>query len=274
MRSYELEYTMLVKRILDNGEVRQTRNAITKALFGCILNIDMSNPKSNTEGYFPLLQGRKLFYKGMLGEFAAMIRGPKHVKDFEKWKCNYWKQWADEDGNLRLDYGNTWIDFNGFDQIEELRYLIKNNPMDRRLIVTGWKPDNLNRLSLPCCHILYQWYIRDNMYLDMMWYQRSADTMVGIPSDVVLAATWNIALAKDMGYRPGKISMIFGDTHIYEQHCQLAESYLYEFENKEQKELPSYRHNPEIGKHIKDMLPTDFDISYDPGLLMKFEVIS
>ncbi len=274
MRPYELDYARLVAGILDNGEIRQTRNAITKSLFGCTLTIDMSNPQSDTEGYFPLLQGRQMFYKAILGEFAAMIRGPKHLKDFKIWGCHYWKQWADEKGNLELDYGNAWIDFNGIDQIEELRHLIKTNPHDRRLIVTGWRPDRLDKLSLPCCHLLYQWYIRDNTYLDMMWYQRSADTMVGIPSDVVLAATWNIALAKDVGYKPGKITMIFGDTHIYKPHWTLAESYLQEWHNKPQKELPRYKHTPNIGKHIKDMLPTDFDISYDPGPLMRFEVLS
>jgi len=274
MISYEPSYAKLVAKILDEGEVRQTRNAITKSIFGAILEIEMSNLMPHIENYFPLLQGRQMFYKGILGEFAAMIRGPKHIKDFEKFGCNYWKQWADEEGNLDLDYGNSWIDFNGFDQIEELRYLIKNNPTDRRLIVTGWRPDRLNKLSLPCCHLLYQWYIRDNRYLDMIWYQRSADTMVGIPSDVILAAVWNIALAKDMLYSPGKITMIFGDTHIYEPHWQLAETYLNEFYDKQEKPLPTYLHTPKYGRHIKDMIPIDFKINYQPGPLIRFEVLS
>jgi thymidylate synthase len=274
MKSYEADYAKLVANILDRGEVRETRNATTKALFGTAFEVDMSNLASPNEGYFPLLQGRKMYYRGVLGEFAAMIRGPKSLKDFERQGCNYWKQWADDEGNLEVDYGNAWIDYDGYDQIEELRHLLKTNPSDRRMLVTGWRPDRLDRLSLPCCHLLYQWFVRDNMFLDMLWYQRSADTMVGIPSDVVLAATWNIALAKDVGLRPGKITMVFGDTHIYEPHWALAESYLEEFYGMSEKPLPSYCHVPNKGKHVKDMEVNDFVINYKPGPVMRFEVLA
>jgi thymidylate synthase len=167
-----------------------------------------------------------MFYKGIFGELAAMLRGPTCVVDFEKWGCNYWKDWADEDGSLRVDYGNAWLDYNGVNQLETLINTLKNNPMDRRMLITSWRPDKLDSLSLPCCHHTYQWYVRKGEYLDMKWEQRSADTMIGIPSDIVLAAVWNIMIANEVGLKPGRINMTFGDTHIYEEHWENAQVYI------------------------------------------------
>lgn len=274
MFNYEIEYAKLVSTILDLGEVRETRNARTKSVFGTTLHINMSNIRNLSEGYFPLLQGRKMHYKGILGELAAMLRGPKHVQDFKDFGCNYWGQWADDDGVLRLDYGNAWIDFNGFNQLEDVREKLMTNPTDRRMVISGWNPANLDNISLPCCHLFYQWYVRDNMYLDMIWYQRSADTMVGIPSDVVLAAAWNIALANDVGYRPGNITMLFGDTHIYEPHWDMAKSYLHEFYSKEEKPLPSYEWLGVPNEHVQRFNPHYLSIDYEPGPIMNFEVLA
>jgi thymidylate synthase len=94
------------------------------------------------------------------------------------------------------------------------------------MLITGWKPDNIPNLSLPCCHMLYQWYVRPSGHLDMIWYQRSVDTMVGLPSDIILAAAWNILLAKEVGLKAGKIKFMLGDTHIYENHMPGVTEYL------------------------------------------------
>ena len=222
MNNYNFEvdgYAKLVNKVLNEGEKRSTRAGDTYAVFGETITLD-------TEHNFPLVQGRKIFYKPVLGELAAMLRGPKHLSDFEKFGCNYWKQWANEDGSINLDYGNAWRDFNGVDQLQELVNKLRDNPTDRRLLVTGWRPDRLAELSLPCCHMLYQWYVRDNKYLDMVWYQRSVDIMVGLPSNFILAAAWNIILANQCGYRSGKIKMVLGDCHVYANHLQGAMDYL------------------------------------------------
>src|SRR5690606_25910133 len=171
---FERDYRDLVQKILEVGEYRQGRNGNTFSIFGATLVVDMRDSNK-----FPLLIGRKMFYKGIFGEVAAMLRMPTHINDFKRWGCNYWDQWADKDGNINIDYCNLWRNFNGVDQLSELIDKLKNNPTDRRLLITGWKPDNLDKLSLPCCHLLYQWYVTNDGYLDMMWYQRSAETMVG-----------------------------------------------------------------------------------------------
>lgn len=219
MRGYEEKYALIVQKILTSGELRETRNGSTRALFGETLSFSI-------EKEFPLLRGRKLFYKPVLGEFAAMLRGPTNIEDFKKFGCNYWDEWGDMEGHLKLDYGNSWIDFNGINQLKNLVDGIKRDPTGRRHIVTGWRPDRLAELSLPCCHMLYQFYVREGKYIDMIWYQRSADWMVGVPSDAILAAAWTIALAAETGYKPGRVTMMFGDTHIYGNHIEKAELYL------------------------------------------------
>lgn len=228
--NFEIKYKELIKDILDNGDERQSRNSKTKALFGKQLVIDID------EGLFPLLTSRKMFYKGVLGEFAAMIRGPKTLEDFESQGCPYWKLWAKEDGTLNVDYGNTWINFNesGVNQLQAVRNSLKNNPTDRRMFVIGTNP--INNPDLPSCHILYQWFVREDKYLDMMWYQRSVDTLVGLPSDIILAYSWNLMMAKDCELKPGKIIMNLGDTHIYESHYDKAHDYI----NKPTHKLPSF----------------------------------
>jgi thymidylate synthase len=216
----ELAYRDLVSEVYNSGEIRKTRNSITKSLFGGQLVIN------DVDKELPLLTSRKMYPRGILGEFAAMINGPKSIKDFEKFGCNYWKLWADKDGKLELDYGNAWLDFNGVNQIDKVIETLKTNPTDRRMLITGWRPDRLNKLSLPCCHYAYQFYVREGKYLDILWVQRSVDVMVGLPSDILLAALWIITLAKEVGLIPGRITMSLGDCHIYESHFEQTEEFL------------------------------------------------
>lgn len=217
MQTFETSYLSILSDILTIGEYKEGRNGVTASIFGKMLEIDMSDRNE-----FPVLHGRHIFYKGVFGELAAFFRGPKNIEDFEAQGCNYWANWADEDGDIRVDYGNKWIDFGGVNQLEDVAESIKDNPASRRHIVSGWDPTTLAESSLPCCHFLYQWYIRENNWLDMIWFQRSVDMMVGLPSDIVLAAAWNILLANETNLQPGKITMMLGDCHIYSEHKDQA----------------------------------------------------
>jgi len=151
-------YQDITRRIIADGTERKGRNGNTKSLPFQQLTFDLS------DGFLPLLTTRQMFYKGILGEYAAMIRGPKHVNDFKKFGCNYWDQWSDEDGNINIDYGNAWIDYNGVNQMEYVLDSLRNNPADRRMVINGWRPDKLNDLSLPCCHHNYQFYANGNSF--------------------------------------------------------------------------------------------------------------
>lgn len=221
MKSYEEQYLAMVRRVLVDGEIRECRNAETQTVFGGSLRMDELK-----RGVFPLLHGRRLYYSGVLGELAAMLSGPKNVSDFEEHGCNYWKQWADKDGSLRVDYGNAWLDFNGYNQLEALIKSLREDPYGRRHIISGWRPDHLAELSLPCCHMLYQWYVTNDGHLNLMWYQRSADLMVGVPSDVILATAWLINMSALTGLKPGIIEMVFCDLHIYTDHFAGVNEYI------------------------------------------------
>lgn len=216
--SFEQDYVQLVRSVLETGEDRPSRNGETVSKFATTLSFDL-------QCEFPLLQGRKMYVNGIFGELAAMLRKPKHIDDFKKWGCNYWDKWAEPDGSIRVDYGNAWFDFNGVDQIAMLREVLIDSPESRRMVISGWRPGA--DLSLPCCHYAYQFYVRDGQYLDMMWIQRSADVMIGVPSDAVFAAAWMIAICQEFTWlKPGRCTMVFGDTHIYAEHVIGAAKYL------------------------------------------------
>lgn len=259
------QYAQLVQKILHSGEKRSSRAGDTYSLFGETLDIDISTS-------FPLLRGRRLFYKPVLGELAAMLRGPKTIEDFKKFNCNYWDAWDDGAGNINVDYGNAWIDFNGVNQLEDVVDKLINNPTDRRILISGWRPDNLPDLSLPCCHLLYQWYVRDGKYLDMIWYQRSVDTMVGLPSDIILAAAWTAVLASQTGYKPGKIKMMLGDTHIYANHVQGTLDYLRQL-NSMPLDEPKHHYAVSPNATVYNFKPEMIDIvDYEPADKIKFEL--
>lgn len=262
------QYSKLINRILHKGDRRETRAGACYSLFGEAMVIDLSKG-------FPLLQGRKMFYKPVFGEMAAMLRGPKHVDDFRKFGCNYWDEWAASDGSMKLDYGNAWIDFNGVNQIAQLVDKLKNNPTDRRMIVSGWRPDHIAELSLPCCHMLYQWYVREGKYLDMIWYQRSVDTMVGLPSNVIQASVWNMLLANECGYIPGTVKMVLGDTHIYANHVAPTLEYLRQLNEVARVQQPQegFLYNLDKSATVTNFRPDMLEISgYNPMPAIKFEL--
>lgn len=265
MSNFENEYVKLVYNVLLYGEKRSTRNADTKAVFGESLKFDLLDG-------FPILEGRKIFYKGIFGELAAMLRRPTCVVDFEKWGCNYWKLWADKNGKLDIDYGNAWFDFEGFDQIADLKDKLKNNPTDRRMIISSWRPHKLNELSLPCCHYSYQFYVDNNNGLHMIWTQRSADLMIGVPSDAVFAAALLIAIAGEFDLTPRTIKMDFGDTHIYSSHIDKANEYIFRFRNLDCIGGVLYQYQ-DFGKDFCEFTPDSIElIDYNPGPVIGFDL--
>lgn len=259
---YEEDYCTLIQEILRDGDDRNTRNHPTRAVFGKMLTVH-----ELTWGEFPILSGRKMYYKGVLGELAAFLKGPKHLKDFEAEGCNYWKNWADEDGSIRVDYGNSWLDFNGVNQLEDVLSSLAEDPNGRRHIISGWRPDHLHNLSLPCCHLLYQWYVNGDR-LEMIWYQRSVDTMIGLPSDVILAAAWNILMAYYLGLNPGKLVFMLGDTHIYQSHMDGVEIYLDRAAHTSNAPV-AYLNEGSIYNFNKDSISL---IDYNPMMPMEFDL--
>jgi len=218
MTPYEATYAKIVHAVLTYGHLRPTRNEYTRSIVGTVIAVDCED--------FPILQGRKMFPEGIFGELAAFVRGPKHLKDFEEFGCNYWAKWAKPDGSINVDYGNAWL---AGEQLDFVHQCLISDPYNRRMLITGWRPERLHELDLPCCHFAYQFYVREqggDSYLDMMWTQRSTDVMIGLPSDVLLGWAMIQALAAFANLKPGVLTMSLGDTHIYEPHFTAAREYL------------------------------------------------
>jgi len=215
----EVQYCSLLRAILDDGKVSEGRNAVTSSIFGHQLKYYVGDK-------FPVPLMRKLYPKGVIGEMAAFLRGPKTVQDFEIEGCNYWKQWAKPDGSLNVDYGNKWIDFGGVNQLENVISDLQLNPHSRRHLISGWDPTNIAKSSLPCCHYAYQFYVTQHGELNMVWIQRSIDVMIGLPSDIMLANMFIILVAYLTNLKPGAVTMQLGDCHIYGDHAFGAIEYL------------------------------------------------
>lgn len=261
------EYKDLVKQVLACGEVKNGRNGITTSLIGTQLKFDAAN--------IPLLNGRKIFYKGVVGEFSAFMNQCFRLQEFKDRGCNYWDAWADSSGYLCLDYVDQLhekqvnIKDAWYSQLEALKIGLVNDKFSRRHIINLWVPENLHLLSLPCCHYSYQFIVSTDNKLHMIWTQRSADVMVGIPSDMILAYLWIQCLSKELGFKPGEVTMNFGDTHIYEEHIAGAKQYI---EVLEPRLIPIATLNDKF-TCIEQFYPDQLDIiQYDPHPSIKFEL--
>ena len=268
---FETAYKHLIIKALNSPE-RKTRNAITRSFFGHHLEVD-----SLERGIFPILQGRKIYTQGILGEMAAFLKGPKTVKDFQDMGCNYWNDWGDAEGKLNVDYGNAWLDFNGVNQLEEVIESLRKDPNGRRHVISSWRPDHLKDLSLPCCHYSYQWYVTNEGRLEMIWNQRSVDIMIGLPSDIVLAAVWTLLIANELKLKPGKLHFMLGDCHIYDSHLDGVAKYLQQLNHVR---TPSFWHRSPGWKldkkaTVRNFEPSMLEIIRDnaqPAIKFKLEV--
>lgn len=256
-------YADLIREVLHKGKKVKGRNGYTIQIAGASIKWDVSDAVM----LFPT--ARKLYLYGILGELAALVRQPNHINDFKAWGCNYWDQFGDANGNLNLDYGNAWKD--GVDQIARVKraLLTKKNRYNRDLMIVGWRPNLISKLTLPCCHFAYQYLCDSDDNLHLIWYQRSADIMVGVPSDIVLANVMLIAMAYETNLFPDTVTMHFGSAHIYQKHLRSAEKVLLLEEN-----LPNeYTHYDTTSLRLSDFSPGMIDIHYTPRRPIKFECV-
>lgn len=222
----EITYTLLVKDILANGDLRKTRNGKVRSVFNKRLTIKASE--------FPLLSQRYINYKQVAGELATFISGDVNKVTLNENGCTYWDPIFKKFPKTKLLYGKLWRNFNGYDQLRQVIYTLETEPTSRRILISNAQADSNLSDNLPCCHIIYQWYVTKKGQLEMIWTQRSVDVMIGLPHDMVLASLFNRLLAMTVGLKCGNIYMNFGDTHIYETHVNIANNFLtqYYFDQK------------------------------------------
>ena len=182
------------------------------------------------------------------------------------------KQWADENGDLGPVYGHQWRswpapDGRSIDQLTQVVNMIKNNPDSRRMLVTAWNPGEVDKMALPPCHCLFQFYVAEGK-LSCQLYQRSADTFLGVPFNIASYALLTMMIAQVCGLKPGDFIHTTGDTHIYLNHFDQVREQL----SREPRPLPTMRINPDV-KSIFDFKYEDFTLEgYDPWPAIKAPV--
>lgn len=252
------QYLNLLQDILDNGTVKDDRTGTgTKSIFG-------HQMRFNLEEGFPLITTKKLHLKSIIHELLWFLKGDTNVHYLQENGVRIWNEWADENGDLGHVYGyqwRSWPDYNGghIDQIKEVIRQIKETPNSRRIIVSAWNVADLDKMNLPPCHLLFQFYVADGR-LSLQLYQRSADTFLGVPFNIASYALLLMMVAQVTGLKAGDFVHTTGDTHLYLNHLEQARLQL----TREPRPLPRMVINPDV-KDLFDFKYEDFKLEdYDP----------
>ena len=260
------QYLDILDRILKEGAQKGDRTGTgTLSIFGTQSRYDLSKG-------FPLLTTKKLHLKSIIYELLWFLNGDTNVKYLQENGVRIWNEWADENGELGPVYGHqwrSWPDYDGgtIDQIQYVVDQIKNNPNSRRMIVSAWNVAEVNKMALPPCHTIFQFYVADGK-LSLQLYQRSADTFLGVPFNIASYALLCMMMAQVCGLKSGEFIHTTGDTHLYLNHLEQARLQL----TREPRPLPTMKINPDV-KSIFDFKYEDFQLeNYDPWPHIKAEV--
>ena len=260
------QYLELLQRIMDEGVVKTARTGVgTKSVFGHQMRFDLS------EG-FPLLTTKKVHLKSIIYELLWFISGDTNVRYLQEHGVSIWDEWADADGELGPVYGKQWRSWEArdgrvVDQLAQVVDMIKNHPDSRRMLVCAWNPGEVDKMALPPCHCLFQFYVAEGR-LSCQLYQRSADTFLGVPFNIASYALLTMMIAQVCGLQPGEFIHTTGDTHIYLNHFEQVKEQL----SRSPRALPKMILNPEV-KSIFDFKYEDFKLEdYDPYPAIKAPV--
>ena len=233
-------YLDLLRDVRENGTFRPDRTGTgTFSVFGRQLRFDLS------EG-FPLVTTKKVFLKGIIHELLWFLSGSTNVRYLQDHGVHIWDEWADEHGELGPVYGSQWrswpdVDGGTIDQIGAVLRSIRENPDSRRHIVSAWNPAEVDRMALPPCHTLFQFYVADGK-LSCQLYQRSADLFLGVPFNIASYALLTMMIAQVTELAPGDFVHTFGDAHLYANHVEQTDLQL----AREPFPLPTMRLNPDV----------------------------
>lgn len=226
----------------------------------------------NLEEGFPLLTTKKLHTKSIIHELLWFLKGDTNIKYLQDNGVKIWDEWADANGDLGPVYGYQWRnwptpDGQSIDQISKVIEQIKQNPNSRRLMVSAWNVADVDKMKLPPCHSMFQFYVA-NGKLSCQLYQRSADVFLGVPFNIASYALLTMMVAQVCNLGLGDFVHTFGDTHLYMNHLEQAELLL----TRDIRPLPTMRINPEITS-IFDFKFEDFTLeNYDPHPHIKASV--
>jgi thymidylate synthase len=218
------QYLDLLQKILDEGSNKDDRTGTgTLSYFG-------HQMRFNLQDGFPLVTTKKIHFPSVVHELLWFLKGDSNIKYLKDNNVSIWDEWADEDGELGRVYGvqwRSWLDSEGnqIDQIKNLINSLKNNPNSRRHIVSAWNVGDLDKMKLPPCHALFQFYLVDNR-LSCQLYQRSADVFLGVPFNIASYSLLTILIAKSLNFELGDFIHTIGDAHLYVNHIEQAKLQL------------------------------------------------
>ena len=260
------QYIDLLNHVMDHGIEKGDRTGTgTVSTFGYQMRFDLSER-------FPLMTTKKLYLKSIIYELLWFLSGSTNVRYLQENGVRIWNEWADPEGNLGPIYGYQWrswpaSDGRTIDQVKAVVTSLKNNPDSRRHIISAWNVGEIEKMALPPCHILFQFYVADGR-LSCQLYQRSADIFLGVPFNIASYSLLTMMMAQVTGYRPGEFIHTLGDAHIYLNHLDQVRLQL----TREPRRLPVISLNPDVSD-ILGFRYADFSLSeYDPHPAIKGDI--
>ena len=247
------QYLDLMQHILDSGAQKGDRTGTgTLSLFGYQMRFNLR------EG-FPLLTTKKIHLNSIVYELLWFLRGDTNVKYLQDHGVRIWNEWADEKGDLGPVYGSQWRswmapDSRTIDQISQVVQQINTSPHSRRLIVSAWNVGEIEKMALPPCHLMFQFYVV-NGSLSCQLYQRSADVFLGVPFNIASYALLTLMVAQVCNLQPGEFVHTFGDVHLYNNHIEQARLQL----TRQPYPLPQMKINSAVDS-IDDFQHQDFEL--------------
>ncbi len=259
----ERQYLDLLAHVLAKGAEKSDRTGTgTLSVFGAQMRFDLAQA-------FPLLTTKKLHLKSIILELLWFLSGNTNIRWLQERGVTIWDEWADASGELGPVYGYQWRhwrtpDGREIDQIAQVVESIRKKPDSRRHIVSAWNPADVDRMALPPCHALFQFYVADGK-LSCQMYQRSADLFLGVPFNIASYALLTLMMAQATGHAPGEFILTLGDAHLYVNHLEQARTQL----ARDARPFPRIRLAPGV-KDVFGFRFEDFTLEgYDPHPAIK-----
>lgn len=268
------QYLELVQEVLEKGEKHEDRTGTG------ILSIFGMQKKYDLREGFPLVTTKKMVFGSIIRELLWFLKGSTNINDDLTEYTKIWDPWANRAGELGPIYGYQWrkwekhtkdektekCEISHIDQIQAAIDMIKKDPNSRRIIVSAWNVADLDRMALPPCHLLFQFYVSNDGRLDCQLYQRSADIALGVPFNIASYSALMIMIAQECNLTPGIFTHTLGNAHIYLNHVEGLKEQL--------KRKPHPRPTLEIAKKpFWDITFEDFNLkNYVSDPFIKFPI--
>lgn len=263
LESGERQYLGLLAEVLERGALKSDRTGTgTRSVFGRQMRFALARS-------FPLLTTKKLHLKSIIYELLWFLRGDSNVRWLQQHGVTIWDEWADENGELGPVYGYQWRhwrtpDGRDIDQIRQVLENLRARPDSRRHLVSAWNPADVDRMALPPCHALFQFYVAEGR-LSCQMYQRSADLFLGVPFNIASYALLTLMVAQVTGLQPGEFVLTLGDAHLYLNHLAQAREQL----SRAPRPFPQMHLNPAV-RDLFEFRYEDFTLqAYDPHPAIK-----